>query len=96
MREERPVGPAHRLGKRLKGATVLRRTARRDRALALFAAGVLLFNPPIIGLFSGTVLGLPTLYLYFFVVWALIIVAIALIVESGDQPSDPDRDPPPR
>lgn len=75
---------------------MLRRTAKRDRALALFAAGVLLFNPPIINLFSGTVFGLPTLYLYFFVGWALIIAALALIVESGGPPADPDHDAPPR
>ena len=57
---------------------MLRKTARRDRVLALFGAGVLLLNPPIVNLFSGYVFGVPALYLYFFGVWAMVIGAIAL------------------
>jgi len=76
---------------------MLRRTARRDRVLALFGAGVLLFNPPIINLFSGYVFGVPALYLYFFGVWALVIGAVALICErGGGQAAESGRDVPPR
>ena len=60
---------------------MLRRTARRDRAVGLFIAGVLLFNPPILNLFGGSMFGWPTVYLYLFAVWALLIFGIAFLVE---------------
>jgi len=76
---------------------MLRRTARQDRVLALFGAGVLLLNPPIVNLFYGYVFGVPTLYLYFFGVWALMIGAVALICErGGGQAAESGRDAPPR
>ena len=76
---------------------MLRRTARQDRVLALFGAGVLLLNPPIVNLFYGYVFGVPTLYLYFFGVWALMIGAVALICERGaGQAADGGRDTPPQ
>jgi hypothetical protein len=72
---------------------MLRRTARRDRMLGLFAAGVVLLNPPILGLVGGTLFGWPALYLYLFVVWALLIAGVALISERGGGPPDErDRD----
>ena len=36
---------------------MLRRTARRDRFIGLFVIGAILFNPPILNLFGGTVFG---------------------------------------
>ena len=61
---------------------MLRRTARRDRMAGLFAAGVVLFNPPILNLVGGTVFGWPALYVYCFAVWAALIAAIALVSEG--------------
>jgi hypothetical protein len=43
---------------------VLRRTQRRDRLLGLFFAGLVLFNPPVLNLFGGTIFGWPVLYHY--------------------------------
>ena len=62
---------------------MLRRTVRRDRMVGLFAAGVLLLNPPILNLVGGAVFGWPALYLYLFGVWAALIVAAAFILEGG-------------
>ena len=55
---------------------------RRDRLIALFILGALLFNPPLLTLFSGPEIGgWPLLYLYIFLVWSALIGAIALVVE---------------
>jgi len=74
---------------------MLRRTARRDRMVGLFAAGVVLFNPPILNLVGGTLFGWPALYLYLFAVWGLLIAAIALMSGGAGGPADErDRDSP--
>ena len=55
---------------------------RRDKLIGLFAFAAILFDPPMLGLFSGgTVLGWPLLYLYLFAAWAGVILLIALVVE---------------
>jgi hypothetical protein len=53
-----------------------------ERLLALFAAGWLLLNYPLLALFGrlGTVAGMPALYLYLFVAWVLLIAGIALVL----------------
>ena len=72
---------------------MLRGTARRDRMIGLFAAALVVFNPPILNLVNGTIFGWPALYLYLFGVWALLIVAIALIGgRGGDHRGDRGRD----
>jgi len=58
---------------------MLRRMARRDRMFGLFVAGLVLLNPPILDLVGGTLFGWPALYLYFFIIWALLIAGVALI-----------------
>ena len=56
---------------------------RRDQLIGVFALGLALFNPPLLNLFSGgTILGLPLLYAYLFLAWALVI-AIAGFVVGG-------------
>ena len=67
---------------------MLRRAARRDRLIGLFVLGVVLFNPPILNLFGGTIFGWPTLYVYLFGAWALIILGIAVVAERGAGPTD--------
>jgi hypothetical protein len=54
------------------------------RLVALFLLGCLLFNYPLISLFdrSGTVLGIPVLYAYLFVAWALFIGLAATFVAT--------------
>ena len=53
------------------------------RLVALFFLGALLFNYPILSLFNRTalVLGIPLLYLYFFISW-LAIIALVCIATS--------------
>ena len=67
---------------------MLRRAARRDRLIGLFILALILFNPPILNLFRGTVFGWPALYIYLFVAWALIIAGVAVVVERNAPPTD--------
>ena len=82
-----------------------RRTGARSRRLperltALFGAGVLALNSPLLGLFSRDLrlLGLPLLYVYLLLAWSALIIAIAVLMRprrvgesrAGAQPP-PDR-----
>lgn len=57
---------------------------RPGTLVALFGAGVVLFNAPLLRIWDngGTVLGLPLLPVGLFAVWALLVVAIALASEG--------------
>ena len=59
--------------------------AKSHRFVALCMLGLLLFNYPILALFnvSGTVLGVPVLYVYMFGAWSALIALMAWIAESG-------------
>ena len=64
-----------------------------DRSLklvCLFLLGVMLFNFPLVSLFSkaGLFLGLPKLYLYFFVVWGVIIALTAWLARPAKAKKD--------
>jgi hypothetical protein len=50
---------------------------------ALFFLGCLLFNYPLLSLFNmdKMVWGVPTLYIYIFVAWAILIGLMAIVVE---------------
>ena len=56
-----------------------------ERLVALALLGFLLFNYPLLSLFStdGTVLGIPVLYSYLFVTWGLLIGVMALVVRKS-------------
>ena len=55
---------------------------RHDKLIGIFTVATILFDPPMLSLFSGgTVLGWPLLYVYLFVAWAGVIALIALVVE---------------
>jgi hypothetical protein len=58
--------------------------SKGQRFTALCALGMLLFNYPILALFNvtGTVFGVPVLYAYIFVVWAVLIALMAMLAES--------------
>ncbi len=65
-----------------------------ERSLALFVLGLLVFNPPLLSIFSGdaVVAGIPVLYLYFFAAWFGLIGLMAVTVRfarrsGGDQRS---------
>lgn len=56
---------------------------RGQRLAVVFVVGLLVFNYPLMGLASSdtTLFGIPVLYLYLFGFWALIVAAMALIIE---------------
>lgn len=58
---------------------------RTDVLVALFGAGVLAFNFPLLSLWSGarTVFGLPLLPVALFTIWAVLIAALARVSETG-------------
>ncbi len=58
---------------------------KSERLIALAFLGFLLFNYPLLSLFSteGTVVGIPVLYAYLFVSWALLIALTALAVRRS-------------
>ena len=58
--------------------------SKGQRFVALCLLGTLLFNYPILALFnvSGTVLGVPVLYVYMFIAWAALIATMAWLAES--------------
>jgi hypothetical protein len=64
-----------------------------ERLVALFLLGVFLFTPPFLGIFNtpDRILGLPGLYLYLFAAWTLLIVLVALAIESSDADDGPAR-----
>ena len=55
-----------------------------QRLIALCMLGCVLFNFPILALFnvSGSVFGVPVLYAYIFLAWALLIGLMAWVVEK--------------
>ena len=54
-----------------------------QRLTALFLVGCLLFNYPLLSLFSreGLIWGIPILYIYLFTAWAALIGLMALVIE---------------
>jgi hypothetical protein len=62
-----------------------------ERLVALFLLGVLLFTPPFLGIFNtpDRILGVPSLYLYLFAAWTLLIVLVTLAIESSDADEGP-------
>lgn len=59
---------------------------RSQRLLALFCAGLGLFNFPLLALWDRelTVFGLPLFPAALFALWALLIALLALILEGSD------------
>ena len=55
----------------------------RELLVALFLLGALLLAPPLLIIFNQATraFGIPTLYLYLFAVWAVLIALVALAVE---------------
>lgn len=63
-----------------------------QRLVALFFAGWALFNFPLLALWDheAEVLGLPLFPLALFVIWALLIAALAWVAERGPDATRPD------
>ena len=64
----------------------------RELLMALFLLGALLLAPPLLIVFNQAtrLFGVPALYLYLFVVWAVLIALAALAVERQDTADDLD------
>jgi hypothetical protein len=62
-----------------------------ERLIAVFLFGVLLFTPPFIGIFNNPqlIFGIPNLYLYLFTAWMLLILLMAVVIESSDANETP-------
>jgi hypothetical protein len=56
-----------------------------ERLVALALLGFLLFDYPLVSLFSteGTLLGVPVLYAYLFTSWAALIALMAVVVRRS-------------
>lgn len=68
------------------------RAEQSERLVALFVLGSLVLTYPLLALFnrSGTVFGIPMLYVYLFGAWAALIALMALAVTRGERtPRDP-------
>jgi len=63
---------------------------RSLKLISIFLMGVMLFNFPLVSLFSreGLFLGLPKLYWYFFVVWGSIIALTAWVARPAKAKKD--------
>jgi hypothetical protein len=62
---------------------MIRSIVRSQRLVAVFLLCVLLFNYPLLALFnrSAEMFGIPVLYAYIFLAWALVIGLLALVIE---------------
>jgi hypothetical protein len=56
---------------------------RGQRLVALCLLGLLLFNYPLLAVFNvpAMLFGIPVLYVYFFLAWAVLIGLMALVIE---------------
>ena len=59
---------------------------RGQRMIALCMLGCVLFNFPVLALFNvpGALFGVPTLYAYIFLAWALLIALMGWVVERRE------------
>ena len=66
-----------------------------ERLLALFLLGVLMFSPPLLKIFSIDTyfVGVPLLYLYLFIAWAVLVVIAASLARNRSEAPDIDADP---
>ena len=62
----------------------------RENMVILFVVGLLALNYPLLSLFDQMklVLGIPLLFLYVFVIWLVIIVLTAMVVERAERRGD--------
>lgn len=60
--------------------------AKSQRMIALCMLGCVLFNFPVLALFNvpATLFGVPLLYAYLFIAWALLIALMAWVIEKPD------------
>jgi len=68
------------------------RQSKKERLIALIFIGILIFNYPILSLFSSSFLifGIPLLYFYIFSIWLIFIFLIAWTVNRKNSNSKGD------
>lgn len=59
--------------------------------------GALLISPPLLAIFrlNKLIAGVPVLFVYLFVAWAVVILLMALVIERGRRDDGADNPPPP-
>lgn len=59
------------------------RSVTGQKVAAIFVLGFILFNYPVLSIFStnGFIFGIPVLYVYLFTSWAVIIALMAFVIE---------------
>ena len=74
---------------------MIRPGATGERLLALFLLGVLLFSPPMLQIFSVETyfVGVPVLYVYLFVAWAVLIFIAASLAGDRSRAHTADTEP---
>jgi hypothetical protein len=67
-----------------------------QKLIGIFALAILLFNFPIVDLFSGTgwIFSMPVLYVYIFFTWALIIILTYWVSTLPKNKGSKDKDLP--
>ena len=65
---------------------MLRSDITGQRLVAIVLLGCVLFNYPVLSLFSkpGALFGIPLLYFYIFAVWTLLIALLAYVIERRE------------
>ncbi|MCY7386776.1 MAG: hypothetical protein LH481_01725 [Burkholderiales bacterium] len=68
-----------------RSTTNPKRGIRGQWLICIFLLGVVLFNFPILDLFNvgGTLLGIPVLFAYIFLAWAVLIALMYLAIERS-------------
>ncbi len=65
-----------------------------ERLVVLFLFGIMVLSPPFMFIFDrpAQIAGIPVLYLYLFVIWAVIITLIAFAIELSESEQQEEND----
>ena len=69
------------------------RQIQNDRLIVLLLFGIIALNYPLLAIFNKQILwlGIPVLYLYLFLAWALFIGLLACVMEKGVLPKSSQK-----
>jgi len=76
-----------------EGDIMASRQIKNDRLIVLLLFGILALNYPLLAIFNKQILwfGIPVLYLYLFLAWALFIGLLACVMERGAPPESSQK-----
>lgn len=71
-------------------------TGKQSKLIGLFVIAMMLLNFPLLGIFthSSSIRGIPTVYIYLFIVWLAIILIMRQNVESRKMKDKKDKNNP--